>query len=172
MEQVVLVDAGDNELGFEEKFACHKNPVKLHRAFSVFIFNSKGQMLITKRSKEKKTWPGFWSNTCCSHPKVNEPIELAAKRRLNEELGFTCDLKFLFKFIYKADYDNTWGEHELDWVYVGYYDGPIKPNEDEIDELKFIDIDVLKKDMSAHPERYTPWFRICLSRVLEHIGKK
>ncbi|MBI4170086.1 MAG: isopentenyl-diphosphate Delta-isomerase [Candidatus Aenigmarchaeota archaeon] len=172
MEQVILVDESDNELGYEEKLTCHKLPVKLHRAFSIFIFNGKGQVLLQRRAKSKHHWGGFWSNTCCSHPRPDEPVELAAKRRLEEEIGIVCDLQFLFKFIYKADYDTTWGEHELDWVFVGYYDGPIKPNEDEIDDLKFVDIDALKKDMSAHPERYTPWFKICLDRVLEHVGKK
>lgn len=172
MEQVILVDPMDNEVGFEEKFECHKMPVQLHRAFSVFIFNDKNQLLLTRRNVEKKTWPGFWSNACCSHPRKGEPVELAAKRRLEEELGFTCDLEFLFKFIYKADYDKTWGEHELDHVFVGRYAGPIHPNPSEIGDLKYVDLGQLKRDVKEHPEHYTPWFKIALPRVLEHMEKK
>ncbi len=172
MEQVILVDPMDNEIGFEEKLECHKIPVKLHRAISIFIFNDKNQLLITKREKAKYHWPGFWSNTCCSHPRKSEPPELAAKRRLEEELGFSCDLEFLFKFIYKADYDNTWGEHELDHVFAGRYAGPIHPNPSEIGDLKYVDLDQLKRDVKEHPGSYTPWFKICLPRVLEHMEKK
>lgn len=169
MEQLILVDEADNELGYAEKYETHKKPVKLHRAFSVFIFNDEGQLLITKRSSSKKTWPGFWSNACCSHPRPNEPVELAAKRRLEEELGFSCDLEFLFKFIYNADYDHDWGEHELDHIFTGHHNGEIKPDEEEVDEWKFAGTDTLKKDVLNHPEKYTPWFRIALPRVLEHI---
>ncbi len=171
MEQMILVDEVDNEVGFKEKFECHRHPVQLHRAFSVFIFNDKNQLLLTKRNSGKKTWPGFWSNTCCSHPRPSEPPELAAKRRVEEELGFTCDLEFLFKFIYKADYDNTWGEHELDHVFAGSYSGPVSPNPEEIDNFKFADIAALQNDMAEHPEEYTPWFKLCLNRVLEHLKK-
>ncbi len=171
MEQVVLVDNEDNELGVEEKFACHKLPVKLHRAFSVFVLNDKDQLLITKRSTLKKTWPGFWSNTCCSHPRANEDAGEAAKRRLEEELGFSCDLTFLFKFQYEAAYDNEWGEHELDHVFVGYYDGPINANKDEIEEINFVNLDELAADMAKNPDNYTPWLRTCFKRFLYHIGK-
>ncbi len=108
MEYVVLVDEKDNEIGVEEKYAAHKYPGKLHRAFSIFILDDGGQLLIQKRNHGKITWPGFWSNSCCSHPRPNEPIELAAKRRLEEELGFTCDVDFLFKFQYEAEYSPDW----------------------------------------------------------------
>lgn len=171
MEQVILVDSEDNELGLKEKFECHKTPVPLHRAFSVFILNNKEQLLIQKRNKDKKTWPGFWSNTCCSHPMPNEPVQIASERRLEEELGFTCPLDFLFKFEYAAKYDDEWGENELDHVFVGYYDGAVKPDENEIDEIKFVDLAELEKDMAANPNDYTPWLRICFRRFLYHIGK-
>lgn len=171
MEEVILVDSEDNELGLKEKSETHRNPVPLHRAFSVFIMNEKDHLLITKRSQHKKTWPGFWSNTCCSHPRANEPAELGAQRRVEEELGFTCDLDFLFKFEYSAQFDKEWGENELDHVFVGYYSGVLKVNEEEIDEIKWIDLDELRFDMEKNHGKYTPWFKLCFRRFLYHIGK-
>lgn len=171
MEQVVLVDNEDNDVGLEEKNACHKNPVKLHRAISIIILNNKDEMLITQRAKSKERWPGFWSNTCCSHPRKNEMPEDAANRRLKEELGFTTDLDFLFKFTYDAKFNNKWGEHELDHVFLGYYDGPVHVAPEEISEYKFVDIDELKHDMEKHPEKYTPWFKLMFKRVMYHIGR-
>ena len=171
MEQVVLVDTEDNEIGLEEKNACHKNPVKLHRAISVIVLNNNGEMLITRRAPTKNTWPGFWSNTCCSHPRKGEGVESAANRRLKEELGFTADLDFLFKFTYEAKFNDEWGEHELDHVFLSYYDGPVHAVPEEVSEYKFVDIDELKSDMEKHPEKYTPWFKIMFKRVMYHIGR-
>ncbi|KHO47595.1 MAG: isopentenyl-diphosphate delta-isomerase 2 [archaeon GW2011_AR5] len=171
MEEVILVDSEDNELGLKEKMETHRNPVPLHRAFSVFILNDKDQLLITKRNGSKKTWPGFWSNSCCSHPRNGEPAELAGQRRLEEELGFTCELTFLFKFEYSAVFDRDWGENELDHVLVGYYSGDVKPNEEEVEEIKWIDLDELRNDMEKNPGKYTPWFKLCFRRFLYHIGK-
>ncbi|MBI4174082.1 MAG: isopentenyl-diphosphate Delta-isomerase [Candidatus Aenigmarchaeota archaeon] len=171
MEQVILVDSEDNELGLKEKMETHRNPVPLHRAFSVFVLNDKDQLLLTKRSSEKKTWPSFWSNTCCSHPRNAEPVELAGQRRLREELGFECDLTFLFKFEYSAKFNEEWGENELDHVLIGYYNGTVKPNENEIDEIKWMDLDELRADMEKNPNNYTPWLKLCFRRFLYHIGK-
>ena len=171
MEQVILVDEADNELGYEEKHECHKIPVKLHRAFSIFILNHNGQLLITRRAETKYHWGGFWSNACCSHPRKDEPIELAARRRLEEELRFSCNLKFLFKFIYKADFDGVWGEHELDHVFIGHYKGTVSPDAEEVDEFKWVGAEELQKDMKEHPDKYTPWFKIMLPRVLENLKK-
>ncbi len=171
MEHVVLVDGEDNDIGTEEKYAAHRYPAKLHRAFSVFILNDKNQLLITKRNKEKKTWPGFWSNTVCSHPRLNEPVILGAQRRLEEEMGFTCDLDFLFKFQYDAKYDKDWGEHELDHVFIGHYNGQVKPNPGEIDDIAFVDLEDLKKDIELNSGKYTPWFKMCLKRFLNHVGR-
>ncbi len=166
-EQLILVDKDDNEIGSEEKDKAHRGSLPLHRAFSVFIFNIKGELLIHKRSGKKKTWPGFWTNTCCSHPRVGEATEEAAKRRLEEEMGFSCPLKFLFKFTYKARYDDVYGEHEVDNVFSGRYDGPVKPDRNEVDEWKFVGVGGLRSDMKKNPEKYTPWFRLCLERVLQ-----
>jgi len=164
-EGLMLVDENDNEIGYEEKEKTHRGDLSLHRAFSVLIFNSKGQMLIQKRSNKKKTWPGFWANACCSSPKKGEETVDAAKRRMEEELGFNCDLKFLFKFWYKVKYDEEWGENEIDWVFEGHYDGDIKPDKNEIEEFKFIDIEELKEDVKNNPEKYAPWFLIILNKL-------
>ncbi len=168
MEQVVLVDDEDNDIGLKEKMDTHKLPVPLHRAISVIILNNKDEVLITKRASAKKTWPDFWSNTCCSHPRKGETPEAAAKRRLKEELGFTTDLDFLFKFVYEAKFNDELGEHELDHVFLGYYDGPMHVVPAEISEYKFVNIDELKIDMKKHPEKYTPWFKLMFKRFLHH----
>lgn len=165
MEMLILVDRNDKEIGHEEKEKCHYGRPKLHRAFSVVIFNSDGKMLIHKRSRLKKTWPGFWTNACCSHPRKGEKVLEAAKRRLKEELGFSCKLKFLFRFEYDAVYDDKWGEHEMDHVFEGHYDGPIKPDKSEIEDMKFVDIRYLKKDMKKQPGKYTPWFMIAFNKM-------
>src|SRR3989344_2075598 len=172
MEQVVLVEKEDNDIGMAEKAECHHNPVRLHRAISVIVLNNNDQMLVTKRAALKSTWPGFWSNACCSHPRKGETPEAAAKRRMYEELGFACDLEFLFKFVYEAKFNAEWGEHELDHVFLGYYDGPVNADKDEADDHKFVGIAALQADMAKHPEKYTPWFKLMFKRVMYHIGRE
>jgi isopentenyl-diphosphate delta-isomerase len=171
MEHVVLVDGEDKECGLAEKFAAHRHPAKLHRAFSVYVFDDKGQLLIQKRNRDKKTWPAFWSNSCCSHPRPNEAVIAAAQRRLQEELGFTCEVRFLFGLEYKAQFDADWGEHEYLHVLLGSHNGSVKPDPSEVEEFAFADLDWLLGDMEAAPEKYTPWFKICFPRVLYHIRK-
>jgi isopentenyl-diphosphate delta-isomerase len=168
-DEIILVDHRDNDIGSEEKDACHRLPVKLHRAFSIFILNSQCRMLIQKRSAIKKTWPGFWSNACCSHPRKGENLPEAVLRRLHEELGFTCPLQHIFTFRYKADYSTEFGENEIDHVFIGQFDGEVKPNRDEIDEWQFISLDVLSQDVAGNPEKYTPWFREALPGVIEYV---
>jgi isopentenyl-diphosphate delta-isomerase len=169
MDTLILVDAEDNITGYDEKEDCHIIPAKLHRAFSIFIINSKDEMLIHKRSSLKYTWPGFWTNACCSHPRKGENLEDAAQRRLLEEMGFTCLLKYLFKFRYQSNYDNKYGENEVDNVFIGFYDGPLKPDKNEIEEWKFISIDALLEDVEIHPANYTPWFMKALPEVINNI---
>lgn len=164
--QVVLVDKNDKVLGLKEKYAAHKNPAPLHRAISIVIFNNnKTEMLITKRSRKKPTWPSFWSNTVCSHPLPSETYQEAAGRRLFEEMGFRTPLKKLFKFIYKAEMDKTWGEHELDVVFAGQYEGRVSPNPDEVEGYEWIEIRKLKEDLKQNPDKYTPWFKIILEKL-------
>jgi isopentenyl-diphosphate Delta-isomerase len=170
MDEIILVDNRDTDIGSEEKDLCHRIPVKLHRAFSIFIVNKDRQMLIQKRAAMKKTWPGFWSNACCSHPRKGERLSEAAQRRLEEELGFTCTLHHIFSFQYKADYSEEFGENELDHVLIGEFDGVVNPNNDEIDEWQFISLDRLTQDLADNPEKYTPWFRKALPGVMKYIA--
>lgn len=169
MDTLILVDKNDKEIGFAGKEECHLIPAKLHRAFSLFIFNSKKQMLLHKRSSTKKTWPGFWTNACCSHPRKGESLEVATHRRLKEELGFDCDLRYLFTFQYESKFDDKYGENEVDHVFLGLYDGSVKPNRDEVEDWEFVSVDELKKDIIKNPKKYTPWFKIALDRVISQI---
>jgi len=168
-ETLIIVDDKDNEIGNDSKTNCHYREPKLHRALSVFVFNAAGDMLITQRSAAKKTWPLHWSNACCSHPRKGEVTDAAAARRTKEELGISCSLKFLFKFQYAARYSNEWGEKELDWVYAGRHDGPIKPDPGEITAWKFVSARDLKNDMKKNPGNYTPWFKLCAEKVIERM---
>jgi isopentenyl-diphosphate delta-isomerase len=167
MTNVVLVDDKDDVIGQKEKFSAHKIPVQLHRAISIVIFNKdRSQMLITKRARVKPTWPSFWSNAVCSHPLFGESYQDAADRRLFEELGFKTKLTEAFNFIYSAEMENKiWGENELDHVFVGEYEGDIKPDENEVEVYRWIYLDVLKKDILDNPTKYTPWFKIILTKL-------
>lgn len=172
VDVVILVDSQDNDVGSEEKEACHRAPVKLHRAFSIFIVNKEGRMLIQKRATIKKTWPGFWSNACCSHPKKGENVHEGASRRLQEELGFTCPLSHIFTFRYKAIYNKEFGENEIDHVFIGQFDGVVKPNDGEIDDWQFIVLDGLVQDVADNPDKFTPWFRKALPRVIKYVARQ
>ncbi|MCX6814094.1 MAG: isopentenyl-diphosphate Delta-isomerase [Candidatus Aenigmarchaeota archaeon] len=165
MEEIILVDEKDREVGREEKIAVHKQG-KLHRAFSIFVFNSKGEMLIQKRAKGKYHSGDLWTNTCCSHPRAGENIEEAVHRRLKEEAGFDCPLKEAFSFIYKVKFDNGLMENELDHVFIGKFDGKPKFNPEEAQEWKWISQEELKKDVQKNSEKYTYWFRVALDRVI------
>jgi isopentenyl-diphosphate delta-isomerase len=170
MEQIILVDEKDRPLGFEEKIRAHENGGKLHRAFSIFVFNSNGKMLLQLRSVKKHHFGGLWTNSCCSHPRKGEKLEEAIHRRLKDEFGFDTKLEKKFDFIYKA-FDKKSGltEHEFDHVFVGTFDGAPKPNANEIDAFRWVDAKELSKDVEKNPGNYTPWFRLALDRVL---GKK
>lgn len=163
---VVLVNENDKIIGYKEKFEAHHNPVPLHRAISVVIISSDGKkMLLQKRPHDKPTWGGFWSNTCCTHPMKGESYKHTAVRRLFEEMGIKTQLVEKFKFIYKAKCNTTWGEHELDATFVGYYDGEVNANPEEAEDWKWLDIKDLKKDIKENPDIYTPWFKILLPRI-------
>ena len=164
-EHVILVDEKDNHTGTMEKMQAHREG-KLHRAFSVFILNNKGQLMLQRRAMNKYHGGGLWTNTCCSHPRLNEAVESAAKRRLQEEMGFTCDLKELYWFIYKTDVSNGLIEHEVDHVFVGVFDGQPKINPDEVHEWKWIGLPELKKDIEKNPATYTFWFK----KIMENVG--
>ena len=157
---LILVDESDEELGFKSKSECHQGNGKLHRAFSVFIFNPSGELLIQKRSRDKALWDLHWSNSCCSHPQKNEQMQSAVKRRLKEELGIECPVHYLYKFTYHAKYKDVGSEHELCHVYVGLFEGEIRANPEEIDDWTFIKPDDLEERINNSQEDYTPWMKI------------
>lgn len=159
MEQVILVDKNDQATGTMEKMEAHRKG-ELHRAFSVVVFNSKGEMLLQKRAKGKYHSGGLWTNACCSHPMPGEKIEDASRRRLKEEMGIDVQPEFIFKFIYKANLDQELIEHEYDHVFRGTFDGEPQINKNEVEDWKFVSMSWLKKDILLHPENYTYWFRL------------
>ena len=158
-EKVILVNEKDDQLGLMNKMEAHQKAV-LHRAFSVFVFNQKGELLLQQRAHDKYHSPGLWTNTCCSHQRDGESNMVAGKRRLEEEMGFSCDLEEMFWFVYKASFDNGLTEHELDHVMIGYFDEDPKINEDEAASFKWMLLEDVKKDIEMHPELYTEWFKI------------
>ena len=155
---VVLVDEKNKVLGTEEKMAAHEKGL-LHRAFSVFVFNSKGELLLQKRDSGKYHCGGLWSNTVCSHPHPNERFLAGAHRRLKEEMGFDCPLKKVDCFIYNVSFENGLTEHEYDCVFKGNYDGKIKPNPEEVEEYKWVSMDWLREDVLKNSNDYTFWFK-------------
>ncbi len=168
-ERVILVDENDREIGTAEKMIAHEQAL-LHRAFSIFIFNRKHEMLLQQRACAKYHSGCLWTNACCSHPRPGEPLEMAAHRRLREEMGFDTELQPAFHFIYQAELDHGLTEHELDHVFIGHYDGAVAPNSDEADGYRWIDLSTLKNELVEHPDQFTIWFRIAIHRVLEFIG--
>lgn len=167
MDKIILVDSKDRTIGFEAKEKCHDGDGILHRAFSIFIFNDKNQLLIQQRSKFKRLWPLFWSNSCCSHPRVDEDYKKAAGRRLKEELGILCKLRYLYKFKYKANYKQKGSENEICAVLMGRSNDDIIANPEEIADYKWAELGELKKDMGENPNSYTPWFKMEIKEVLD-----
>ncbi|RYY32385.1 MAG: isopentenyl-diphosphate Delta-isomerase [Sphingobacteriaceae bacterium] len=171
MEQVIIVDEQDNMLGVMDKMEAHITGT-LHRAVSVFIFNSAGDFLLQRRAVEKYHSGGQWSNTCCSHPRPDETAFAAAHRRLHEEMGMEADLTYAFNFVYRAEFSNELTEYEYDHVFFGVSDQVPVPNNDEVAEYRYMNIDVLIKDMQNYPNYYTEWFKLCLQHIkTEHISK-
>ena len=166
MEQVVLVNERDEELGLMEKMEAHEKAL-LHRAFSVFVFNQKGELLLQQRALDKYHSGGLWTNTCCSHPRPNELVADAASRRLQEEMGFNTPLEKVFDFIYQASFDNGLTEHEFDHVFVGYYDGDIRVNPDEVNDYTFRSMESIQESLLKHDGLFTAWFEIIFPRVMD-----
>jgi isopentenyl-diphosphate delta-isomerase len=166
-QNVILVDENDHEVGLMEKMEAHQKGL-LHRAFSVLVFNDNGELLLQKRAFGKYHSEGLWTNTCCSHPYPGESILEAGKRRLFEEMGFTCELSEVFAFIYKAELENGLIEHELDHVLVGFSEETPHLNLEEVSAFKWMSVDEIKADMKENPSQYTAWFRILIE---EHESK-
>ena len=169
-EKVILVNERDEPLGTMEKMEAHEKAL-LHRAFSVFVFNDKGETMIQQRALHKYHSPGLWTNTCCSHQREGESNLEAGKRRLREEMGFSTYLKEVFSFIYKAPFDNGLTEHEFDHVMVGKFNGTPDINPDEVASWKWMSLEDIKEDMQNDPEKYTAWFRIIFEKFYNHISK-
>ncbi|KQT35947.1 isopentenyl-diphosphate delta-isomerase [Chryseobacterium sp. Leaf405] len=167
-EFVVLVNPEDKVLGLMEKQQAHINGL-LHRAFSVFLFNTKGEMLLQKRASEKYHSPLKWTNAVCSHPRIEETYLKGAKRRVKEELGIDVELSEKFDFIYKADVGNGLWEHELDHVFVGIFEDDFDLNKDEVEEVKYISVDDLDREIHENPENFTEWFKIILEEYKHHF---
>jgi isopentenyl-diphosphate delta-isomerase len=167
-ELVVLVNIEDNVLGLMEKQQAHVNGL-LHRAFSVFLFNENGEMLLQKRAEKKYHSPLKWTNAVCSHPRNGETYLDGAKRRLKEELGIETELTEKFHFIYKADVGGGLWEHELDHVFIGNYNAEFNLNKDEVEDVRFVSLEDLDKEMSENPEHFTEWFKIILEEYKHHF---
>jgi len=171
MKKLILVDEKDSFIGFEDKEKCHIGDGILHRAFSVFVFNDKKELLIQQRSKFKKLWPLYWSNTCCSHPSSRlEDYNKAAEKRLFEECGFSCRLKYLYKFQYKARYGRIGSENEICGVLIGKFNNgqKIAVNSKEVLDFKWINIYDLEKDIEKNSDKYTPWFKMEIKELMEN----
>lgn len=165
-KEIILVDEHDQSIGEEEKMKAHELGL-LHRAFSVWIFNKKGELMLQQRASEKYHCGGMWTNTCCSHPRPGETTIDAAHRRLMEEMGFDCELRETIEFIYEIDFPNGLTEHEYLHVFIGRYDENPILNPEEASDFKWISIDTLRKNIETDPNRYTYWSRLTLEKLIE-----
>ena len=170
-EMVILVDEQDNQVGLMPKMEAHEKGV-LHRAFSVFVFNDKNELMLQQRALHKYHSPGLWTNTCCSHQRDHESNIEAGKRRLEEEMGFVTELKEVTSFIYKAPFDNGLTEHEYDHVMVGKYNDMPTINPDEVDSWKWMDLEEVKVDINLNPSEYTEWFKIIFDKFYDHLQEQ
>lgn len=159
-EELILVDADDNETGFLSKADCHDGDGVLHRAFSLFLFNDDGELLLQQRSESKRLWPGYWSNSICSHPRRGESMQVATRRRLLDELNIEAELEFVYKFDYQARFGEAGAENELCHVYLGKAPNDIQPNESEIAAVRFVAPADLDREFAEKPDSLTPWFRM------------
>lgn len=166
---LILVDEHDVQTGTMEKMEAHKKAM-LHRAFSVFIFNAKGEMLLHKRAEKKYHSAGLWTNACCSHPHPGQETIAAAQIRLQEEMGISTELKKIFDFIYFTNFENGLTEYEFDHVYVGTFDGKIFPNPEEVSDYCFKSIEEIKNSIQSHPQKYTEWFKIAFPKMEQHLN--
>lgn len=159
-EPLIVVNPNDTILEYRSKAECHAGVGILHRAFSVFLFDAQGHLLLQQRSADKPLWPLIWSNSCCSHPRRGEEMDEAAARRIDEELGVTCDLQFVYRFQYHAQYSKRGSENELCSVYLGRVTSDITPNTNEIADHAWLDIAAFEASLAAEPERYSPWVKL------------
>jgi len=160
-EPLILVDENDNEIGYRSKVDCHLGHGTLHRAFSIFVFDDQGRVLLQQRAAGKPLWPLYWSNSCCSHPRRGESMQQALHRRLYEELGLDAELEFVYKFAYQADFGDVGAEHELCHVYIGASaGGEVRVHPGEIADWRWVPMDEVTRELENRPARYTPWFKM------------
>ena len=169
-EKLILVNEKDEQIGLMPKMEAHEKAL-LHRAFSVFVFNEQNELMIQQRAFGKYHSPGLWTNTCCSHQREGESNVEAGKRRLQEEMGFSTELKDTVSFIYKAPFDNGLTEHEFDHILVGYYEGEPNLNPEEVNAWRWMSLEDLKLDMEKQPQLYTEWFKIIFENYYKHISQ-
>jgi isopentenyl-diphosphate delta-isomerase len=167
-DQLILVNEQDKEIGYLDKFSVHQKGI-LHRAFSVFVFNSGNEILLQQRADDKYHSPGLWSNTCCSHPRPGEETISAAKRRLKEEMHIECALELRFNFTYEFEFPNGLKEHEFDHVFFGRSNNLPTPDPAEVKSWKYMNFQDLEVNISQQPQNYTAWLKICLPKVKEHL---
>lgn len=170
-EQLILVNEADEPVGHASKARVHDGDGVLHRAFSLFVFNPAGELLLQRRSDQKRLWPGFWSNSCCSHPRAGEEMDEATHRRLHQELGVHADLEYLYKFQYQANFRDLGAEHELCWVYLGRTGDSPRINRNEISEWRFVDPKTLADEIDTGSGRFTPWFKMEWARITESFSR-
>lgn len=158
-EQLILVNSNDEELGFASKAQCHDGDGVLHRAFSLFLFNDAGELLLQRRAAGKRLWPRFWSNSCCSHPRRGESMQVATQRRLEDELNISAELQSVYSFQYQAGFGEQGSENELCHVYLGRIGGVVRPNVSEIEAVRFVTVDAISQELENAPQHFTPWFK-------------
>lgn len=168
-DRLILVDEQDNEIGSCEKLDCHVGQGKLHRAFSVFLFNPEGKVLLQQRSQNKMLWGGYWANSCCSHPRLGEATDAAARRRIKEELGVDCDLQYLYKFIYRAEFAEVGTEYENCWVYAGRFKGELNIDEQEVSATRLVTPDELTAEIDTNGKNYSPWLKLEWERIRQEF---
>lgn len=171
-EPLILVDAEGREIGHASKADCHDGHGILHRAFSLFVFNERGELLLQQRSAGKRLWPGYWSNSCCSHPRKGEDMREATQRRLQQELGFRCALRYLYTFEYQADYGDLGAEHELCSVFLGRTAAPVRVNRNEVSAWRHVSPAELDREIQEDPDRFTPWLRLEWQRLRHDFNKE
>ena len=168
-ELLILVDTHDQETGSLGKVECHDGDGILHRAFSVFLFNDRGELLLQQRSADKRLWPMYWTNTCCSHPRQGESMQVATERRLQQELNTASTLEFIYKFEYQARFGNLGSENELCWVHLGRVEREATANDAEIAALRYADTKTLQAEIASNPDDFTPWFKMEWQRLNEEF---
>jgi isopentenyl-diphosphate delta-isomerase len=171
-ELLILVDTHDQETGSLGKVECHDGDGILHRAFSVFLFNDRGELLLQQRNADKRLWPMYWTNTCCSHPRQGESMQVATERRLQQELNTASTLEFIYKFEYQARFGNLGSENELCWVYLGRIEREATANDAEVAALRFADEKTLQAEIKSNPDEFTPWFKMEWQRLNEEFPER